>query len=70
MKALIIVDGWEKVMDIPDHCYDQGWVIVPGPMIVGKFDYKKGSEVTAQELYQFDCIATGHTKNNLPVFEA
>ena len=70
MKALIIVDGWEKVMDIPDYCYDQGWVIVDGPRAILNRPYKKGCEATTQAVYQFDCISTGFIKNNLPVFEA
>jgi hypothetical protein len=70
MKALIIVDGWEKIMDIPDHCFEQGWVIVDGPRAILKRTYQRGYLPATQELCQFDCISTGFIKNNLPVFEA
>jgi hypothetical protein len=69
MKALIIVDGWEKEMEIPDHCYEQGWVIISGPISVLTRSYKQGCEAMTQDLYEFHCIATGFVKHGLPVFE-
>lgn len=69
MRALIIVDGWKKEMDIDYSYWERGWVNVIMPVKAPVRPYKNGTAICQIEASVFTCVLSNKTENGRPIFE-